>query len=331
MGAKGNVAIFVPHAGCPHRCSFCDQRTIAGVNAPPSPGEVSALLSRAEREAKDKSDMEIAFFGGSFTAVPRAYMLALLEAARPFVGKGGFGGIRVSTRPDAVDREVLSLLREYGVTAVELGAQSMDDEVLRQNGRGHTAGDVRRACGLILEAGLSLGLQMMLGLSGDTPAGAERTAREFAALGADAVRVYPTVVLRGTELAGRYLAGEYRPMSLPEAVELGARLLRFFEGQGVRVLRMGLHASRETEEKRLAGPYHPAYRELCESRIYLDAALSALGGREAGEVILAVHPKAVSKLVGQHKGNLRTLAEQGFSVRVRPDAALGKYRVEIRE
>lgn len=202
-------------------------------------GEIGrGALRRIGRSlAGTDTDAEIAFFGGSFTAIGRDYMLELLEAAAPFVG-GAFRGIRISTRPDAVDGETLGLLRRYGVTAVELGAQSMDDGVLDQNLRGHTAADVERAAGLVRDAGFELGLQMMTGLYGSDEARDFMTAERLAACAPDTVRVYPTVVMEGTGLAALWRAGAYRPQTLEEAVSLGARLLEFFEGKGVRVIRM---------------------------------------------------------------------------------------------
>ena len=231
-----NLAIFVPHAGCPRQCSFCNQKSISGAREAPTGKSVAALCAESARAlAGADTDAEIAFFGGSFTAIGRDYMLELLEAAAPFVG-GAFRGIRISTRPDAVDGETLGLLRRYGVTAVELGAQSMDDGVLDQNLRGHTAADVERAAGLVRDAGFELGLQMMTGLYGSDEARDFMTAERLAACAPDTVRVYPTVVMEGTGLAALWRAGTYRPQTLGEAVSLGARLLEFFEGKGVRVI-----------------------------------------------------------------------------------------------
>ena len=197
-----NVSVFVPHAGCPHQCSFCDQRAISGARDAPDGAAVAALCARAERELAQKGrTAQIAFFGGSFTAVSRPYMIELLEAARPFLGRGVFTGVRVSTRPDCIDDETLDTLTRYGVTAVELGAQSMDDAVLSKNGRGHTADDTNRASALVRAHGLELGLQMMTGLYGANEASDLMSARLIAALMPATVRVYPTLVLEGTRLA----------------------------------------------------------------------------------------------------------------------------------
>lgn len=329
MARHANTAIFIPHAGCPHQCSFCNQRAISGQTRPVQPEEVTAVCERALATMKmGASDAEIAFFGGSFTAIPREYMRSLLEAAAPYVRAGRFRGIRLSTRPDCVDEAVLALLKGYGVTAVELGAQCMDDRVLALNGRGHTAADVERASRLIREAGLELGLQMMTGLPGADDEADRETARRLAALTPDTVRIYPTLVMRGTPLAAWLSKGRYVPPSLETAAALCADLLWFFEEeQGIPVIRLGLHAEGSLQENYLAGPWHPAFRELCESRLYLEAARRALAGCAGGPVALYVHPAALSKMIGQRRQNLAALAGEGFEAAVRPDGTLPLRRV----
>lgn len=327
-----NVALFVPHAGCPHDCCFCNQRTIAGVSAPLSPKEVTAACERALQTLSDDRTAQIAFFGGSFTAIDRTYMRALLEAAQPFLRTGRFEGIRASTRPDAVDDEVLAMLKSYGVTALELGAQSMDDRVLAACGRGHTAADTVKAAKRIKKAGLSLGLQMMTGLPGDTDNGAEATAKALAALEPDTVRIYPTVVLKGTALAALYDSGRYQPPTLEGTVALCARLLRFFEiERGIPVIRLGLHDGDTLRGEVLAGGYHPALRELCEGQLYVNTALSVLTymGPEArqGTVTLTVSPKAVSKMIGQHRQHIALLRQHGYDIEVKADEAVPLWEV----
>lgn len=323
-----NVALFVPMNGCPHACSFCNQKSITGRAAQPTPRDVvSAARTALQSLGPAAGSAEIAFFGGSFTAVDRGYMLSLLEAAAPFVGSGAFSGIRISTRPDCVDPGILSLLKRYGVDAVELGAQSMDDRVLALNGRGHTAARVEAAAALIRSSGLSLGLQMMTGLFGDTPAGARKTAERLAALSPDCVRIYPAIVLKGTELGRLFLSGAYLPPTLEETVELCAGLLDFFEARGIPVIRLGLHATPELERDRLAGPWHPAFRELCESRRFLRRIRAELAGRAApkGAVTLRVNPRDLSAAIGQRKCNLRALSALGY-----PAAAVGDPSVPER-
>ena len=332
-GKHGNVALFVPHAGCPHRCSFCDQRAIAGTGDRMTPDKVEAACLQAEsRITLPGRQAELASFGGSFTALPKKEMCALLDAALPFVRRGVFRGIRLSTRPDCVDEGILAALAGRSVTAVELGAQSMDDAVLVQNGRGHTAADVERAAWLIRARGLSLGLQMMTGLPGSTPDTDRETAARLAALRPDTMRIYPTVALRGTPLDGMVRSGAYIPPTLEETVALCAELLLFFEEErDIPVIRLGLHASPDLEQNRVAGPWHPAFRGLCEGRISRDRAASLLRecGIPPGPVRLLVHPRALSAMIGQRRGNVVWFRERGYRVEVEGDPALSRYRVKI--
>lgn len=334
-GRHCNVALFVPHAGCPHQCSFCNQRHIAGKAEALTASQVRAACERALQTVTVTPDRaEIAFFGGNFTAIPREYMVELLSAAYPYVKNGAFGGIRLSTRPDAIDEEILGLLCRYGVTTVELGAQSMDDAVLTQNGRGHTAGQVEKAARLIRRAGLSLGLQMMTGLPGDTDEGAVETARRLAALEPACVRIYPTLVIDHTPLAAWYQSGDYRPQTLNEAIALCARLLTFFEDErGIPVIRLGLHAEQEMADHCLAGPIHPAFRERCESRRLLDRMRVLLARHGCSRATLVVHPSRLSQAIGQQKENVRALEALGYTVRMAADAALSPkdIRLEVME
>ena len=221
-------------------------------------------------------------------------------------------------------------LKRYGVTAVELGAQSMDDRVLLLNERGHTAEDVRLASKRIGQFGFELGLQMMVGLYGDTPETVRQTARELISLHPDTVRIYPTVILEQTRLAQLLQAGKYQPLSLEEAVDLCAELLEWFLNEHIRVIKLGLHASEEVERYRLGGIYHPAFRELCESRIYYRKACEAIAKLETNtvkQITLTVNNRAVSKMIGQKRQNLRMLEQQGLHVRVVGDKALPLYVV----
>ncbi len=325
-----NVALFIPHNGCPHGCSFCNQRDITGQSRQPSAEDVIRAVQTARESLGDNSrNAEIAFFGGSFTAIDRSYMLELLKAAAPFVQSGEFAGIRCSTRPDAIDREVLALLKQYGVTSIELGAQSMSDEVLEANHRGHTAQDVRNAAALIREEGFSLGLQMMTGLYGSSDELDRATAAALAELKPDTMRIYPTVVLQGTELSALYEQGLYSPPSLEEAVRLCAELLQFFEERNIRVIRLGLHDSDSLEQSRLAGAYHPAFRELCEGEIMYANALAAMKKSRVvqGAADFFVHPSSVSRFIGQKRKNLIRLSQTGVTAIVRQDSRLGKYEV----
>ena len=253
-----NISIFVPHVGCPHRCSFCDQNTISGAVSLPHGEEVREICRKALSQVKSPADTEIAFFGGSFTAIPRDYMTELLQAASEFVGEGKFRGIRCSTRPDCIDEEVLELLKGFGVTAIELGAQSMSDKVLLANDRGHTAKDVEEASRLIRQQGFELGLQMMIGLYQSTGDDEMMTFEKIMAIRPDTVRIYPVVILKGTRLAQLYESGEYQLFGgaggmhscfdFDDVVETAAYFLRNFEENGIRVIKCGLHASEFVEQ-----------------------------------------------------------------------------------
>ena len=316
-----NISVFIPHIGCPHRCSFCDQRSISGAAHAPSAEEVAALLEEQAPHLKQRRmRAEIAFFGGSFTAVPRDYMISLLECAHAAAEKHPevYCGIRCSTRPDCIDEEIIALLKKNGMTAVELGAQSMSDEVLQANERGHSAEDVRRASRLIREAGISLGLQMMTGLYRDSEEAVRYTCREFIALKPDTVRIYPTVILKHTRLGRLFESGEYRSFGFEQTVELCAELLRNFTAAGVRVIRMGLHASTEVESEMLGGVYHPAFREIVESRLFLNDAKQRLLGMEKGRYILYTDSRNISRAVGQKRSNIAALGELGYDIVVKP-------------
>ncbi len=317
---RTNISIFIPHLGCPHRCSFCDQRCISGEVKPPSAKEVSELLaSQAAHLSETDTRAEIAFFGGSFTAIPRGYMTELLEVARESVEKfPAYAGIRCSTRPDCVCEEITDILKEYGVTAVELGAQSMSDEVLAANERGHTADDVRKAAALIKKSGIELGLQMMTGLYKDTEEAALYTMSEFIKLKPKTVRVYPTVILNGTRLGELFLSGEYKSFSFDDTVRLCAKLLRGFEGAGIKVIRMGLHASKDVERERLGGVYHPAFREIVESRIFLEDIKDELSGLGKGRYTVYTDARNISRAVGQKRGNIAALRALGYDVEIKP-------------
>ena len=275
-------------------------------------------LETALNSLKENSiNSEIAFFGGSFTAIDRGYMLSLLEAASPYIGS--FKGIRISTRPDCIDDEILSLLRGYHVTSIELGAQSMSDTVLSANERGHTAADVENASRLIRSYGFELGLQMMTGLYKSSDELDLYTAKSFIGLRCDTVRIYPTIVMRGTRLGELYRAGLYKPQELEAAVRLCADLITLFESEGIRVIRVGLHDTDSLKRDMLSGPYHPSFRELCESRIMLNKAIAMLSGIGKREASLRVSPKSRSKMTGNKKSNIAALRELGFDIKIIED------------
>lgn len=314
---NANVAFFVPNLGCPHTCSFCDQRKIAGQETVPTPEDVEKTAREAlARLGDDAKNAEIAFFGGSFTAIEPDLMCSLLKAAAPFTGKSGFRGIRLSTRPDAIDADILTTLKHYGVTSIELGAQSMDRRVLELNRRGHTPHDVKTASALIHAYGFELGLQMMTGLYGSSHQTDIETAHEIAALSPATVRIYPTITLEGTQLARLYREGLYKPYGLDESVELCAKLLEFFTKKNISVIRLGLHATPTIESNYVAGPWHPAFRELCESVIYREKAKQALDSIKGRTAVLYVASGEVSKMAGQHRKNITEL-EKKYNLRLK--------------
>ena len=326
--SHGNISIFVPHLGCPNKCSFCDQRSITKSYSVPTAEGVKRAVETALKSVNERQmDFEVAFFGGSFTAIDREYMLELLGAASEFVESRAVKGIRISTRPDAIDEEILSVLKEYGVTAIELGAQSLLDDVLTLNKRGHSAKDVATASRLIKDNGFELGLQMMTGLFGSNAKKDRYTAEQIVKLSPATVRIYPTITLEGTLLSELYKKGDYLPPSLDETVSLCAELKQLFIENGIKVIRLGLHTVDESSI--VAGPWHPSFGELCDSKILYNKLISQLGDK--GTYVATVHPKSVSKTVGQKRVNIETLLSQGYILRVETDGNIAEGEVEIRK
>lgn len=323
----------MPHAGCPHRCSFCNQKTISGSVKPLSADDVDRACRIALDSGKVSPDSsEIAFFGGSFTAIDSAYMTELLAAADKYIKDGYFKGVRISTRPDCIDREILGVLKSFSVTSIELGAQSMSDKVLSINERGHTSDDVRNASALIREFGFELGLQMMTGLMGSDRETDLFTGREIIKLCPETVRIYPTVVLENTALAEHLKDGSYIPPSLDETVGVCSELLEMFNDAGIRVIRLGLHSGGGVDGGYLAGAYHPALRELCEGEIYLKKMLSALSGKDKSRsYIIEVSKYALSKAKGQSKRNEKALKNQGFCCIIKGNEFLKEYEIKVKE
>lgn len=319
MSRHANISIFVPHLGCPVRCSFCNQCRITGQLKNATAQEVEAAVAECMKsKSYDAQNTEIAFFGGSFTAIDRNVMMPLLECANAHIKAGNVCGIRLSTRPDAIDEEILDILKSYGVTAIELGAQSMDDGVLCANRRGHTARDVCAASKLIKAYGFELGLQMMTGLYTDTGEKAVKTAEELIALKPDCVRIYPTLVLKGTQLEELLLNGQYKPQSLEDAVRLAARLIQMFEKENISVIRVGLHTI--DKDSFIAGPWHAAFGELCENEIYKTLLLGQF--KQKGEYTVYCAAGAVSKVIGHKQRNIEFFKSLGYNYKVICDSDL---------
>ncbi|MFO7708179.1 MAG: radical SAM protein [Desulfobacterales bacterium] len=331
------VPVFIPHAGCPHRCVFCNQSAVTGCSERlPTPEAlretVAAFLKRCGRR---RSPTQIAFFGGNFLGVAEEAIRALLVAAAGFVRSGAAEGIRFSTRPDTVNARTLDLIEAHPVQTVELGAQSMSAEVLRQSQRGHTPSDTVNACRMLKEKGYEIGLQIMAGLPGDDEERLMRTGLRAVELKPDFVRVYPTLVLAGSRLEDHYRRGDYSPLTLEAAVGLTLKLYRLFRAHGIPVIRMGLQASAEISPfaSVLAGPYHPAFGYLVQSTAFLDAARQALCSlhRTDRRLRLYVHPRSISRMRGLRNATVKVLErEYEFErVEVFADSALAEDEIEV--
>ncbi len=328
-----NIALFVVHKGCPHTCSFCNQRSISGFTKELTSEDIHSAVKTAMESADEKELAlgEIAFFGGSFTMIDREYMLKLLETAYFYVKKGICSGIRVSTRPDGINEEICEILKKYAVTAVELGAQSLDDRVLALNERGHNSKQVIEASEMLKEYGFELGLQMMTGLYGSQNEDCVESARKIIEIHPDTVRIYPTVVLKGTKLCELMEQGKFVPKGVEETVELCSRLIPMFENEGIKVIRVGLHSGGGVEGEYMGGAYHPALRELCEGRIYRNTALRELEKYDKGSYILQVAKGQISKMTGQNKTNLNFFSELGYICKVVQADELTKFEVKVRK
>lgn len=319
-----NISIFVPHIGCPHQCSFCNQFSITGSVKSPRPVDIDYAVYEAKKSKTYNPKLtELAFFGGSFTAIDINYQKQLLETGYKHIKNGNISGIRISTRPDAINTEILSMLKSYGVTAIELGAQSMCDDVLMANNRGHLSEDIEKASKLIKDFKFSLGLQMMTGLYMDNNEKDIYTAKKIIDLRPDTVRIYPTIVLEGTRLSDLVKEGEFIPPSLEETVDLVVKLLGMFKGEGITVIRTGLHTI--DENAYVAGPWHPAFKELCESRIFRNKILE----HPKGKYTILVNPRDVSKVIGQKKENILFLKEKGYDICVKPDSDILENEIRM--
>lgn len=330
---KYNIPIFVPHKGCPFDCVFCDQNRITGIESADdvTPDTVTETIERYLKTIPEQNDgVETAFFGGSFTGIPIEEQSALMARVRPYMESGRIDGIRLSTRPDYISREILDNLERHRVTTIELGVQSMIDSVLKAANRGHTARQVEDAVSLIRKYDFRLGLQMMTGLPGDTEEYSVETARRIIALKPDCVRIYPTLTIRGTYLEKLWREGRYVPQTVDEAARLCARLIIMFEAAGIDVIRVGLQPTDEINRGAAvaAGPFHSAFGELAESAIYYDIAAKELLGCGGKSVIFYVNPREISKLVGNRRANIERL-EKEFNVKlkIKGDSALKKREV----
>ena len=315
------IAIFVPHKGCPHDCIFCNQRRITGqteeMTGIRARNIIEENLESIEKTGVENRYVEIAFFGGSFTAIDMEKQRELLSVAKEYIDSGKVDGIRCSTRPDAITEDILENAVNYSVSAIELGVQSADNNVLLKCERGHSFEDVKKAAELIKSKGISLGLQMMTGLYGDTDFGCVETAKKIAELKPDCVRIYPTLVMEGTALKDLYDRGLYTPQNLEEAVDLVARLIKIFEDNNIEILRIGLQTNEEVNYGTVSGPYHPAFAELCYGRIMRKTIEEFILKEECSNCILEIKSpkKSFSKIMG-HKRENAIYFEKNYKIKL---------------
>ncbi|MBE0584314.1 MAG: radical SAM protein [Desulfofustis sp.] len=324
------IPFFIQHQGCPHHCLFCDQWSIAGRDreVPGSHSQVDRLRRTIDTwlgYRHRRRSVQLAFFGGSFTCLAEDQRRLLLEAAQPYLRRGALDSIRVSTRPDCIDDEIVDFLRAYGVRTVEIGAQSMNDAVLQQAERGHCAADTEAAVGVLARHGCSVGLQLMVGLPGETTASFLTGVRRAIEMKPAFVRLYPTLVLAGTGLAELYRRGPWQPLGLAKTVALAGRARQLLAAGGIPVIRLGLQPTPELQAQVLAGPYHPAFGELVSSRDWYLTARRLLRAAGTGRTVeLTISPRDQSAFVGSGQINLKRLGAlpESAALSVRLDRTL---------
>ncbi len=308
------IPFFIPHAGCPHQCVFCNQKNITGLRQPEPPDSISERIRAYLTSCDSGKPVQVAFYGGSFTALPVETQIRYLEPVQPFIASGQVSTIRLSTRPDCISTGILSLLKHYQVTIVELGALSMDDGVLARSNRGHKAADTCKAVALLREQGFTVGLQLMPGLPGERAETFTRTVDTVIGLRPDFVRLYPALVIRGTPLEKLYTDGHYIPLALDQAVSLCREAYQEFVKAGIAVIRMGLQPTEELQQPGmiLAGPFHPAFRQLVESAVFLEKMRLALRNRSNADstAVFQVDPRDISLAIGQQRTNVEALKKE---------------------
>lgn len=312
------IPIFVPHLGCPNDCTFCNQKKISGQKTDITSEDVKNIIEYYLSNFKsiDKK-VEIAFFGGSFTGIETEVQEELLSTAYEYIKSGKVDGIRISTRPDYINQEILNRLKKYGVQTIELGVQSANDYILERSRRGHSFDDVKKASKLIRKNKFILGHQMMIGLPESTQKDEIETAKKLIKLRPSIIRIYPVLVIKGTKLEAEYVNGEYTPNTLEQAIETCAILLKMFNKKKIDVIRIGLQntdeiCSPENENSQVVGgPYHPAFRQLVESRICYDELSKKIGklNNKVKRVRIAVNGDCINNFVGHKKENVKRIKE----------------------
>lgn len=335
------IPIFVPHLGCPHQCTFCNQKEISGQTKQVTANDVKETIEYYLKNFKDDSKyVEVAFYGGSFTAIDEKKQNELLEAANEFIEQGRVNSIRLSTRPDYIDKSILKRLKKYNVKTIELGVQSANDYILAKCQRGHTFEDVKKASKLIRFYGFTLGHQMMIGLPESTKLDEINTAKALIKLKPKIVRIYPVLVIKNTPLAKEYEQGEYIPLTVEQAVDRAKDIMQLFNNAKIEVIRIGLQNTEEitdpSEESSqvIAGPYHPAFRQLVESGMWYDEIVQKIKkfNIKVMQVTIKANPENINNIIGHKKENVLKLKEfYDVDVIVKPDENIkkGKFEIEI--
>ena len=324
-----NIPIFIPELACPHQCVFCNQEKISNTFSVPSPNQIGEIIDSYLETIPKSAEINIAFFGGSFTGIPQEEMISYLKVAHKYVESGNVQGIRISTKPDYISDPILDILEKYGVTAIELGAQSTNDKVLVKSGRGHKFNAIENAAKLIRKRNFELGLQMMLGLPYDTLELSMQTAKDIVRLKADTTRIYPTLVVKGTVLEKMYERGDYKVLSMDEAILWSKEALKIFNNAGVKVLRVGLHPSEELEPDKslVAGPIHPSFKEMVLSAIWNDILQEE--HLIKGSSTICVAQNQLNYAIGYKGKNRKELHEKGCNVKFKADVSLKDFELNV--
>ena len=335
------IPVFVPHLGCPNDCIFCNQKSISGQKKNITKEDAKKTIDEFIEGIKDKQgEKEIAFFGGSFTAIEESKQEELLSLAYEYIKAGKVNSIRISTRPDYIDKTILKRLKKYKVKTIELGVQSANNYILERAGRGHTFEDVQKASKLIRRYGFTLGHQMMVGLPESTKIDEINTAKALIKLKPKMVRIYPVLVIKGTKLEKEYQEGKYKPLSVVQAVETCKELVRMFDNKNIDIIRIGLQNTDEIadpqskESEVVAGPFHPAFRQLVESAMWYDAIVNKIKKLNAKvkEVEVTVNPIDVNNVIGHKKENVQKLKDTyEVDLIIKQDEKIkqGKSKIEI--
>ncbi len=320
------IPIFVPELACPHRCLFCNQNHITSREHVPGMEETKDIIERHLKTLPVDAKVDIGYLGGNFTGIPVRQQEAFLELASGYKKSGRVQGIRVSTRPDYIDETVLNRLGRFGVTTIELGAQSMDDTVLRKAGRGHSVKDTKRASVMIVEKNFHLGLQMMIGLPDDNDEKSLHTARRIVELGATSTRIYPTLVVRNTPLEEMWRNGKYQPLTMKQAIGRTRKLVPVFEEGNVKIIRIGLHPSEGFLDgsQLLAGPFHQSFRELVMTEVWNERLKNHQWNKEKNQVTLRVNPHEFNTAVGYQAKNKKMLLDTFQQVKFIRDKTVAK-------